>query len=104
MNMEKLIFLFAVHNHQPLGNFPDVFSQAFDRAYLPFLERSAAFPLRFALHFSGFLWDFLLKERKDSLELIKKMVDSGQVELLGGSYYEPVLSQIPERDRLASWG
>jgi len=44
MNMEKLIFLFAVHNHQPLGNFPDVFSQAFDRAYLPFPGTVSRFP------------------------------------------------------------
>ncbi|MDI6698087.1 MAG: DUF1926 domain-containing protein [Candidatus Saccharicenans sp.] len=100
--MEKLTFLFAVHNHQPLGNFPEVFERAFDRAYLPFLETVSKFPsFRFALHFSGFLWDYLLKERKDSLDLLKKMVDSGQVELLGGGYYEPVLTQIPERDRLA---
>ncbi|RFT16087.1 MAG: Alpha-amylase / alpha-mannosidase, GH57 family [Candidatus Saccharicenans subterraneus] len=100
--MEKLIFLFAVHNHQPLGNFPDVFRRAFDRAYFPFLETVSRFPrFRFALHFSGFLWDYLLKERKDCLELIKNMVNSGQLELLGGGYYEPVLTQIPERDRLA---
>lgn len=100
--MEKLTFLFAVHNHQPLGNFPDVFRRAFDRAYFPFLETVSRFPrFRFALHFSGFLWDYLLKERKDSLELIKNMVNSGQLELLGGGYYEPVLTQIPERDRLA---
>ncbi len=100
--MEKIIFLFAVHNHQPLGNFPDVFRQAFDRAYLPFLETVSRFPrFRFALHFSGFLWDYLLKERKGCLELIKNMVNSGQLELLGGGYYEPVLTQIPERDRLA---
>ncbi|MCX8160469.1 MAG: DUF1926 domain-containing protein [Candidatus Saccharicenans sp.] len=100
--MEKLTFLFAVHNHQPLGNFAEVFRKAFDRAYLPFLETVSRFPrFRFALHFSGFLWDYLLKERKDCLELVKKMVNSGQVELLGGGYYEPVLSQIPERDRLA---
>lgn len=100
--MEKLTFLFAVHNHQPLGNFPDVFRRAFDRAYLPFLETVSRYPrFRFALHFSGFLWDYLVKERRDGLELIRNMVNSGQLELLGGGYYEPVLSQIPERDRLA---
>ncbi len=100
--MEKLVFLFAVHNHQPLGNFTDVFRRAFNRAYFPFLKTVSRFPgFRFALHFSGFLWDYLIRERSDCLELIKKMVDSGQVELMGGGYYEPVLSQIPERDRLA---
>lgn len=100
--MKKLKFLFAVHNHQPLGNFPEVYRLAFDQAYMPFLETVSRYPrFRFALHFSGFLWDYLLKEGREAIALIKQMVASGQVELLGGGYYEPVLSQIPERDRLA---
>lgn len=103
--MNKLKFLFAVHNHQPLGNFPKVYRRAFEQAYWPFLETVKCYPrFRFALHFSGFLWDYLLREGKEAIELIKQMVSSGQVELLGGGYYEPVLTQISERDRLAQLG
>ncbi len=100
--MSRLTFLFAVHNHQPLGNFREVFRMAVEKAYRPFLETVSGHPrFRFALHFSGFLWDYLKEENPETIELIRKMVQSGQVELLGGGYYEPVLSQIPERDRLA---
>jgi len=100
--MKKLIFLFAVHNHQPLGNFPEVFRLAVDRSYKPFLQTISNFPkFRMALHFSGFLWEHLAKNDQETMDLIRKMVRSGQVELLGGGFYEPVLTQIPERDRLA---
>ncbi|MCI4444957.1 MAG: DUF1926 domain-containing protein [Candidatus Aminicenantes bacterium] len=99
--MKKLKFLFAVHNHQPLGNFPHVLKMAYERAYWPFLETVSQFPyFKFALHFSGFLWEFISREHQEALELIKKMVAGGQVELLGGAFYEPILAQIPSSDRL----
>jgi alpha-amylase/alpha-mannosidase (GH57 family) len=100
--MKKLKFLFAVHCHQPLGNFPEIYRLAFEQAYWPFLKTVSRYSrFKFALHFSGFLWEYLEKQAPEALELIKKMVDSGQVELLGGGFYEPILTQIPERDRLA---
>lgn len=100
--MKKIKFLFGIHNHQPLGNFDHVYQMAFERAYWPFLEKVSHFPrFRFALHFSGFLWEYLEKHSPEALDLIKRMVQTGQVELLGGGFYEPILTQIPERDRLA---
>jgi alpha-amylase/alpha-mannosidase (GH57 family) len=30
--------MIAIHNHQPVGNFPWVFEGAFDRSYGPFLD------------------------------------------------------------------
>ena len=55
--MNDLVFLFAVHNHQPVGNFDHVFRAAFEDCYRPLLETLATRPgFRFALHFSGPLW------------------------------------------------
>ena len=100
--MNKIQFLFAVHNHQPLGNFPQVFEQAFSQAYWPFLQMASQYPgFKFALHFTGFLWEFILDKHPEGLELVRQLVKSGQVELLGGGFYEPVLTQIPEKDRQA---
>jgi len=56
---------------------------------------------KFALHFTGFLWEFILDKHPEGLELVRQLVKSGQVELLGGGFYEPVLTQIPEKDRQA---
>lgn len=98
--MKNLTFLFAVHNHQPVGNFEDVFERAFADCYRPFLRTVADYPFfKFALHFSGPLWDRLKEKERESWGLIERLAEQGQVELLGGGYYEPILAAIPERDR-----
>lgn len=98
--MKDLSFLFAVHNHQPVGNFDHVFDKAFEDCYRPFLRTVADYPsFKFALHFSGPLWDRMREREKESWALIERMADRGQIELLGGGYYEPILAVIPERDR-----
>ncbi len=42
--MKKINFLFGVHCHQPVGNFPEVFKQAYYDSYLPFMEMMEAHP------------------------------------------------------------
>jgi len=99
--VNELRFLFAVHNHQPVGNFEHVVDQAFADCYRPFLERLEKHPrFKFSLHFSGPLWEHMERKERASWELVKVMAGRGQVELLGGGFYEPVLSVIPEEDRL----
>jgi hypothetical protein len=94
------IFLFAVHNHQPVGNFPGIFKKAFRDCYEPFLAALAAHPgVRFTLHFSGPLWEYMAAQERRSWELVGEMAGRGQLELLGGGFYEPVLPIIPEEDR-----
>lgn len=96
-----MYFIFAVHNHQPVGNFDHVLEDAYARAYEPFLKVLYGHPeLKFSLHTSGYLLDWLSKERPDYIELLRSMVSRGQVELMGGGYYEPVLAVIPRQDRL----
>ncbi len=98
--MKNLSFLFAVHNHQPVGNFDDVFDMAFRDCYLPFLRTVADYPFfKFALHFSGPLWDRMKDKERECWALVELMAERGQVELLSGGYYEPILAVIPERDR-----
>ena len=99
--MAEPIFLFAVHNHQPVGNFPEVFERAFRDCYEPFLGALAGHPaIRFTLHFSGPLWEYMQTKERRSWDLVKEMTGRGQLELLGGGFYEPVLTIIPEEDRI----
>lgn len=96
-----MIFLFAVHNHQPVGNFDHVFKAAFDDCYRPLLEVLAGHPgFRFALHFSGPLWEYMEKKERACWDLVRELAARGQAELLGGGFYEPILSLIPEEDRI----
>jgi len=99
--VKDLRFLFAVHCHQPVGNFESVVDKAFKDCYRPFLERLERHPrFKFSLHFSGPLWEHMETRERRCWDLIKAMSGRGQVELLSGGFYEPILSVIPEVDRV----
>ncbi len=99
--MKELRFLFAVHCHQPVGNFDFVVDKAFRDCYRPFLERLEKHPrFKFSLHFSGPLWEHMEKRERGCWDMVKAMSGRGQVELLSGGFYEPILSIIPEEDRI----
>jgi hypothetical protein len=92
--------ILGLHNHQPVGNFDSVFAQAHAEAYRPFLDLIAAFPrLSFVLHTSGSLLEWLQRHRPDYVRDLKALVQRGQVEILGGAYFEPILPMLPRRDR-----
>jgi len=89
----------GIHNHQPIGNFQAVFDEAHRKAYLPFLEAVARSPhIRLSLHQSGILWQWQKRAHPEFFRLVGDLVDRGQVELLTGGFYEPILAAIPERD------
>ncbi len=88
------------HNHQPVGNFPWVTEECFRTAYLPFLDVLARHPgVRVGLHFTGPLFEWLQAHQPDYLSRVRALVTAGQVEVLGGGFYEPILPVIPPRDQ-----
>jgi hypothetical protein len=96
----RIALALAIHNHQPVGNFGWVFEDVFRRAYLPLVEaldRHRA--VRLSLHYSGPLLEWLRIEHPELIEQLRDLVGRGQVEIMGGAYYEPVLVSLPERDR-----
>jgi alpha-amylase len=96
-----LRLVFAVHNHQPVGNFDGVFGQAYRDAYEPFLDIAEKFPqFRVTLHNSGSLLEWLEQHRPEYIARVREFVARGQFEILGGPYYEPILAAIPARDRV----
>ena len=98
----RISLALAIHNHQPVGNFGWVFAEVYDRAYLPMLEALERHPgVRLSLHYTGPLLEWFAAERPAFLSRLGALVARGQVELLGGGLYEPVLASLPERDRVA---
>ncbi|PXW88217.1 alpha-amylase [Nitrosomonas sp. Nm84] len=98
---QRVSLLFGVHAHQPVGNFPDVLTDAHLRCYKPFLQVLHRYPdFRFAVHFSGWLLDYLLQHFPEDMVLLREMVERNQVELFGAGDTEPVLAVIPNRDRI----
>lgn len=98
---QPVSLLLGVHAHQPVGNFDSVVDDAHARCYRPFLQTLYRYPgFRFAVHFSGWLFEQLLHKFPDDMALLREMVERGQVELFGGGDMEPVLAVIPARDRI----
>lgn len=100
--MKSINLIFGCHSHQPVGNFDFVFAEAYEKAYKPFIDVLERFPaVHVTLHYTGPLWDWFLDHAPDYIARLKKLVEKGQVEIMGGGYYEPLLCAIPERDALA---
>jgi len=96
----KVTFIFGLHNHQPVGNFDHVIEEAYEKSYLPFIDVMKDYPeIPFALHCSGILWDWFAEKHPEYIEAVAAMAAAGQVEIMSGGYYEPILTIIPERDR-----
>jgi alpha-amylase len=98
----RIALALTLHNHQPVGNFGWVIAETYQTAYLPMVEALERHPgVRVALHYTGPLLAWLIAERPDFVARLRALADRGQVELVGGGWYEPVLAALPERDRVA---
>ena len=91
----------ALHNHQPVGNFDSVFEQAYQDSYRPFLDVFQDYPsLRFSLHVSGPLMEWLDEHHPEYVDRLADLVSTDRIEILGGTFYEAILPMIPPRDRV----
>jgi alpha-amylase len=98
--MKRIRFAIGIHNHQPVGNFDFVFEEAYQKAYMPFLELLAKHPkIRLAMHYSGILLEWLAEHHPEYVVKLRQLVLRNQVEMMTGGYYEPILAMIPENDR-----
>ena len=100
--MKSVNLLLGTHNHQPVGNFDSVFLHAYNHAYRPFLDMLERFPkIKVTQHYTGILLDWFRSNQPGILKQIKRLVESGQIEIMGGAYYEAILTVIPDRDKLS---
>ncbi len=93
--------LLGLHSHQPIDNFDSVVYEAIEKSYKPFFETVKNDDwLRFSLHISGWLFEFIKNNDKELFSLIKSCYDKGMIEFFSGGFYEPILAAIPKRDRI----
>ena len=101
MNDNRHISLGLVfHNHQPVGQSDSVFEEIYERSYelmVAALERHPR--MQVGLHYTGSLLDWLREHRPDFMRRVRALVERGQVEILSGGYYEPILPTIPDDDK-----
>ncbi len=99
--MKKINFVMGIHNHQPVGNFDFVFEDAYQKSYLPFLEILEKHPkIKMAQHYTGILFQWIENNHPEFFPRLRKMVQNGQIEMMTGGFYEPILPIIPEQDRI----
>lgn len=97
----NLRLVIVLHNHQPIGNFDGVFEAAYKDSYRAFLDVFEDYPnLPIALHTSGSLMEWLAARHPEYLDRLAALVAAGRLEIVGGAYYEPILTMIPPRDRV----
>lgn len=97
----QIRLVLAIHNHQPIGNFEGVCEQSYLDSYAPFLDVLEDYPeLPISLHTSGSLLEWLVSAHPEYIDRVRSLVDRGQIEILGGPFYEPILACIPRRDRV----
>lgn len=99
--MTHLYLGLALHNHQPIGNYGFVIDQVYRDAYEPLLACLERHPsVRASLHHSGCLFDWIADHHPEYLDRLATIAARGQVELMTGGYYEPILPMIPDTDKL----
>lgn len=96
----KTNLLFGIHCHQPIDNFDHVVYEIIEKSYEPFFTILKEFPnFKCSVHFSGWLFEFIQKNRPTLFSLMQEI--SSQIEFFTGGYYEPILASIPSCDRVS---
>lgn len=96
---EPFYLLLGIHNHQPVGNFEHIFAQAFEQCYWPLIRLLEKYPaVRIALHHSGPLLDWAMDHEPAYIPTLVGLCGRGQVEILSGGYYEPILPILKPAD------
>ncbi len=99
--MNPLRFCFAIHLHQPVGNFDSVFEDHLRDVYRPLLRRmmdGEAWPI--TMHVSGPLLDWLELNAADFVDELGTHVAAGRLELLAAGHDEPILAVVSRDDRV----
>jgi len=100
MPVKKAKFAMAFHCYQPVSNFDGMIERVYRRAYLPLLGALEGFPgIKASFHMSGNLLEWLEERHPEYIKKLARMVAVGQIEIIGGGCFEPVMAIIPERDR-----
>jgi hypothetical protein len=98
--LTKFSLVLLIHAHQPVGNFDGVLEQTYRRSYLPFIECLLRHPgVRLGLHYSGPLLEWCEQHHPEFFRHLQDLTSRGQIELVGGGFYEPILVSIPPEDQ-----
>ncbi len=97
--MPDLQLIFGTYNSIPLGEPDSTYEDMYRSSFKPFLSTLYHLPdMSCVLYYSGTLLQWLEKKHPEFLDVLSEMVSRKQVELLGGAFYDPILTIIPRSD------
>jgi hypothetical protein len=97
----KLHIIVGSHFHVPYGAGEREFEKVYALRLRPFISSLFKFPkIQGTLHCSGTLLNWLERMYPGFLIFIEDLVSAKQLEILGGGFYEPLFSVIPQQDRI----
>ena len=96
MSAKEIFLPIVFHFHQPVDQMGFVYEDVYQKSYKPLLDNMFHYhQIKFTLHFSGNLLEWFLKNKPDFVEKLKVMAKRGQIEIIGGGFYEPIFAIIP---------
>jgi hypothetical protein len=100
--MDKPVNLILVdHSHVPYGVKDEEFEHIYTCKLKPFITTLNKYPaIRGALHYSGILLHWIERAHPEFFMLIEDLISRKQVELIGGGFYEPMMSLISQQDKI----
>ncbi|MCX7788933.1 MAG: DUF1926 domain-containing protein [Spirochaetes bacterium] len=99
--MPGVQLIFGTYNTTPLGGSESFREEQYQQCIKPFLSTLYLFPeIPTVLYYSGILLQWLEKKHPEFLDVLGEMVSRKQVELLGGAFYDPILTILPRSDAL----
>ena len=102
MKKKYIYFPIIFHFHQPVDNLDWVYEDCYNKSYFPLMKEIYNHPkIKFTLHFTGSLLKWLLEKKPEFKKMLLESISRGQIEIIGGGYYEPIFAVIHERDRIA---
>jgi len=91
---------FVVHFHQPVGQLERILSRVYKQSYELWLRIFEQHPkTKFSVHFSGCLLEWIAENHPEYVVRLETLAKKGQIEFIGGGYYEPILPMIPDADK-----
>ena len=99
--MPGIKVIFGTYNSIPLGGPESFREEQYQQFIKPFLSTLYLFPeIPSLLYYSGILLQWLEKKHPEFLDVLEEMVSRKQVELLGGAFYDPILTILPRSDAM----
>lgn len=97
--MQSFRVVIGMYNNLPYSASNALYEQEYQGAWRPFLSGLYKFPsIKSIIHFSGTIFSWLEKNHPEYMYLLTEMVRKGQIELLGGGFYNPLAPLISTQD------